>query len=105
MVVRAKVIFLIVIQLQNANVVIIWAFPNSAPLDRPITRNKPQSALYVSGEMKNSKVELRMYLNKKLLKLLLLLPVVAGSVSCGSGNSGFSEWPEPLIGCYGSSGE
>ena len=41
--------------------------------------------------------ELRKYLNMKLLKLLLLLPVVAGSVSCGSGNSGSSGWPDPVI--------
>lgn len=33
----------------------------------------------------------------KIQKLLLLLPVVAGAVSCGSGNGGSTEWPEPVI--------
>lgn len=41
--------------------------------------------------------ELRKYLNMKILKLLLLLPVVAGSVSCSSGNGGSSGWPDPVI--------
>ena len=33
----------------------------------------------------------------KRLKLLLLLPVFAGAVSCGSGNGGSTDWPEPVI--------
>ncbi len=33
----------------------------------------------------------------KIVKLLFLLPVVVGAVSCGSGNGGSTEWPEPSI--------
>lgn len=32
-----------------------------------------------------------------IVKLFLLLPVVAGALSCGSGNGGSAEWPHPVI--------